>query len=622
MKKFLINNNILNEINIEFANFICELQKTNADDNDELWLLVAMLSYSANTGDSAFRLSNSVGKPIADFFNINFNLLTESGKEKISKQKVPEFNIDNLLRNTDVIGNAGEMKPIVYENELFFLNKFYNYEKIIAEFIKKKINRSLIIEDNIKEEINKLFPENFINEDVNWQKVAAILALTNDFLVISGGPGTGKTTTAGSILALLLMQNSDLKIKMVAPTGKAADRLNESINKFKTENRAEIEGKIINAIPENAQTIHRFLGINSYKSTIDKYNKAPIDLLLIDEASMVSLQLFAKTFEVLDDKCKVILLGDKDQLMAVENGNVLNDITSVEELNKFSKEFVEITKNITDNQLILSIADNTNNPMQNIAVQLEHSWRFDSKSGIGKLSKIVNETDSGTETEVMLSVFDNFENIGIEHITDEKGIKNYIKGICDNQLKDYVEAVKNKNISDIFNNLSQFKILCAINNGPFGVKEINKVIEKELFPTTVSKLFYDGRAMMITKNDYSLNLFNGDIGVIMKDEFDGEFKAYFRGEGSEEFITYNPSALDEYTTAFAISIHKSQGSEFDKVFIILPDKANRVLTKELLYTGITRAKKECVIIANENIFTTAVRTKMIRQSGLKIKLIK
>ena len=638
MKKYLLNNNLLNEIDVEFANFICELQGCDCDNssNNNLWLLAALLSYSVDNGDSAFNPADYENKPINEIFNISqkFNLLSDEKKNEILNNKIPEFDIKELLKNSKVIGSPEKSKPIVYDGTLFYLHKFYNYEKIIAEFIKKRIGRNIKISDNIKKEINSLFPDNFVSEmeTVNWQKVAAILALSNDFLVISGGPGTGKTTTAGSILALLLKQNKEqnkeLNIKMVAPTGKAADRLNESIKEFKIKKAEEIAVEIINAIPENAQTIHRFLGINSHKPAFTKYNKAPVDVLLIDEASMVSLPIFAKTFEVLNDDCKVILLGDKDQLMAVENGNVLNDITSVEELNKFTEKFVDITKNITDNKLDLPVADNENNPIENIAVQLEHSWRFNSNSGIGELSKAVNSATSTTKDDEILSVFDKFEKIEIKNITNEEEITKFIKKICEEQLKDYVNSVNKKNIKEIFEQLAKFRILCAINNGPFGVKEINKTIEQALFPDEATGSFYNGQSIMITKNDYNLKLSNGDVGVIIKDEENGEFKAYFKKkkdddkkDNDDDYIIYNPSSLDEYTTAFAISIHKSQGSEFDKVFIIFPPSENRILTKELLYTGITRAKEECTIIAGDNIFVKAAKRKITRQSGLKSKLI-
>ena len=624
MKNILLINNVFNEIDVEFANFICKLQNLDGSENDELWLLTALLSYTSNNGDSALNILSYSNKYIEEFWDFNklekFNLLSEEKKEEILRYKFPDFDIYKLLENSEVIGSPEEVKPIIYDryDRLFYLHKYYNYEKQVAEFIKKRINKPLDISDDIKKYINTLFPDDNVGNTINWQKVAAILALSNNFLVISGGPGTGKTTTAGRILALLLLQNKNLNIKMIAPTGKAADRLNESINKFKVKNEACIDAEIIKVIPENAQTIHRFLGISSRKPKYSKYNHAPVDVLLIDEASMVSVQLFAKTFEVLNDGCKVILLGDKDQLMAVENGDVLNDITSVEELNKFSNRFVNITNKITDCQLKLLIADDKNIPIQDIAVELEYSWRFKPDSGIGELSKEVNSANSGTENEKILSVFDKFKDIRIEELTNEEEISEYIKKICKEQLSMYVKLIKKKDIGNIFKQLSQFRILCAINNGPFGVNEINRAVEKELYPDVATNSFYNGQAIMITKNDYNLKLSNGDVGIIIKDK--GELKAYFRGHEDREYITYNPSALDEYTTAFAISIHKSQGSEFDKVFIILPPKENKILTKELLYTGITRAKEECTVIASKNIFAGAAKREIIRQSGLKSKL--
>ena len=627
MKKLILDNNILNDIDTVFADLICDIQSTSSDNQqfDDLWLLAAFLSYSANNGDSSFAPKFYENKLFSDVFNIKnqfkFNVLSEVNQNNLLNQKIPRFDIDKLIKYSKVIGKADSTPSpvIVFDGEQFYLNKFYFYEKQIAEFIKKRLTNKLKLSDKMKSDVNSLFP-NIVENKINWQKIAAVLALTNNFLVISGGPGTGKTTTAGSILALLLMQNQKRNIKMIAPTGKAADRLNESINTFKLENKSGIDESIIDIIPENAETIHRYLGINSFKPTFTKYNKSPVDVLLIDEASMVSLPLFAKTFEVLNDDCKVILLGDKDQLMAVENGNVLNDITSAEELNKFSKKFVDITKEITDNEIILPVADDKNNPIENIAVQLEHSWRFQSDSGIGELSKRVNSADSKTDYNECSSIFDKFKDIRIENKTTEKEISDSIKEICDNQLNTYIELIECGDKDNIFKELSQFRILCAINNGPFGVNEINKFIEKTLFPDIATSSFYNGQAIMITKNDYNLKLSNGDVGVILNDNKSGELKAYFRGSENEDYISYNPSSLDEYTTAFAISIHKSQGSEFNKVFIILPPEQNRILTKELLYTGITRAKEECTVIASENIFITAAKTKIVRQSGLKSKL--
>jgi exodeoxyribonuclease V alpha subunit len=624
MKDILSKNRFLNEIDIHFADYICELQ--NSED-EILWVLTAMISYYVNQGDSAFDAKMIAGRSIADVFNIpvsttdGANVIANQIKSQFENVFMPIFDADLLLKHDKVIGAPGETKPIIFDGVLFYLNKFFQYEIIVAEFIKARINQKNDI-SHLKKDINTLFPKNFIGDEpsseINWQKVAAILALNSAFVVISGGPGTGKTTTAGNILTLLLTQNSELIVKMVAPTGKAADRLNESIRAFKGVNKDKIDPEILKKIPETAETLHKFLGVFSHRNKIDKYSPSPIDLLLIDEASMVSLPMFAKTFEALPEHCRVILLGDKDQLMAVENGNVLKDITDAEELNNFSANFADIVSSITDGDLSLAQATDNDNPMEDIAIQLEHSWRFGSQSGISNLSSAVNLADAKTSEESILKIIERFNDIQLLEISNKDAMKEYIKSLCESDLTQYKESLSSNDTGKMFALLSQFRILCAVNNGPFGVSEINNAIETFLFPDAIPDSFYPGRPIMITKNDYRLGVMNGDVGILKA--FDGELKACFPADDGE-FKKINPSSLDEYTTAFAISIHKSQGSEFDNVFIILPPEENKIMTKELIYTGITRAKKSCVIVSTKQIFHKAVTTRMLRQSGLKSKII-
>lgn len=620
MRVELIKNRVLNEIDIHFADHICELQGSG---DKNLWLLVALISYFVNQGDSAFDPKMVAGKCVADIFNPTSGVNEGMNRkvEAFDKILMPTLDIDMLLKNSKVIGVPGERKAIIYDGKLFYLNKFYQYEEIIAEFIKNRIGQKgddIALKEISSLECNKLFPNDVEDGEINWQKVAAILALYSRFVVISGGPGTGKTTTAGKILALLLKQSPELVIKMVAPTGKAADRLNESIRTFKEKHKDDIDLNVLNKIPETAETLHKFLGIFSHKNKIDKYSPAQIDLLLIDEASMVSLPMFAKTFSALPQDCQVILLGDKDQLMAVENGNVLKDITDAEDLNCFSVDFANVVDKITSGKIKVAKADNSDNHIHDIAIQLEHSWRFDPKSGIGNLSKAVNVADPSTSEESFTKIFDKFPDIQLLEISTKDGIKQYVKGLCKNELLAYKVSLDNNDIEMMFLLLSQFRILCAVNKGPFGVSEMNNAIEQFLFPNTIPNSFYSGRPIMITKNDYRLDVMNGDIGIIK--EFNGELKACFPTEGGE-FKQINPSSLDEYTTAFAISIHKSQGSEFDNVFIILPPEESRIVTKELIYTAITRAKTNCAIVATKEIFYNAAITKMHRQSGLKNKIV-
>ncbi len=385
-KELLLKHNILNIIDIHFANHICALQD-NDKGNEELWLLAATSSYYSAQGNSALNIDTIKDKKLLEIFNIENNNDIQELKDKT----FPKIATNSLLKNYKVIGKPNELKYIIFDTKLFYLNKFYNYEVVVADFIKKRLK----IENNnsrLNTEINKLFPENIIKEtgEINYQKVSAIMALYLPFSIISGGPGTGKTTTVGKILSLYLTLNPNLNITLIAPTGKAVDRLNESIRIFKAKHTENIDNTILQKIPENAQTIHRFLGINSRISRYDKYHKSSTELLVIDESSMVSLTMFAKTFEALSDKCRVILLGDKDQLMSVEIGTVLKDLTNTETINSFSNEFVTLVNKITNNKIMLNKAK-TPAPLENSVVQLEHSYRFKTNSGIDTLSKEINK---------------------------------------------------------------------------------------------------------------------------------------------------------------------------------------------------------------------------------------
>ena len=627
LTEILINQNLLYLIDIHFANYICDLQDNSENPSknpQDLWLLSAFVSFFSNQGDSAFSLNTVNNKILQDIFPLKEkkgergNSLSDDDTDvdEIGAIKIKELNQTELLENNDVIGRPGEMKPLIFENGLFYLNRFYQYELTIADFIKERV---LDYDDiaNMKNEINELFPEYFIEKQINWQKIAAILALRSKFSIISGGPGTGKTTTVGKILTLMLKKNPELIIKMVAPTGKAADRLNESIKAFKQTDGKNIKSDILDAIPETAETIHRFIGINSYKPKYDKYSPAPIDLLVIDEASMVSLPLFAKTFEALPEDCRVILLGDKDQLMAVENGNVLKDITDTEILNSFSSEFAECVAFLTDNKIKVDTA-NTSALIEDAAIQLEYSWRFKDSSGIGNLSKAVNAADQHTPPENLLDLFEKYDDINLLPVCTEKAITEFIVSFCNHNLADYKKALSAGDIAQILDSLAKFRVLCAVNEGPYGVNEINQLIEKTLFKRKDSNSFYHGRPILITVNDYKLNLMNGDVGIIIQDG-QGELKAFFpAGDGS--FREFSPASLGDHRTAFSISIHKSQGSEFDNVFIILPAEKNKILTKELIYTAITRAKKQCTIISSPEIFYQSAIPRMLRQSGLKSKI--
>ena len=633
IREQLIEYALLKEIDIHFADYICELADHSA--TEELWLLTALLSYVSHRGDSALDLTTVNGHSLQEFFAIvppdsGINGWNEEQQQFMSQPC--RLSLSEPLRHyPEVIGAPGSMRPLIFAAGKFFLNRFYQYEADIVKAISDRQRQSYQI-SNLKPELNRLFPENIIGEAPNWQKVAAIIALRNGFSIISGGPGTGKTTTVGKILALLLQQQPNMVIKLVAPTGKAADRLNGSIQQFKELNKEKIAANILATIPENAQTIHRFLGLGSRRQRYDTYNRAPVDLLIVDEASMVSLSLFAKLFNALPTDCRIILLGDKDQLMAVENGNVLRDIVGQEELNRFSPQLAEVVARLTDNGLILPQHEQCSD-LSDLAVQLEYSWRFQQESGIGILAKAVNAATAATPPEELLNLFRNpalRHEIKLLELADnptmeesEKQIEKFVNDFCHSHLQDYRNALqrclKQRDLTSItaaLDALAEFRILCAVNDGPGGVNTINTMIENYWLGQHSSSKFYHGRPIMITANDYKLQLMNGDVGIVIGDHDD--MQVYFSSENGLRAL--NPASLGAHSTAFAISIHKSQGSEFDHIFVMLSPIMMPILSKELLYTAITRAKQQCTIIAQTEIFYRAAISRLQRQSGLSDKL--
>ena len=287
-RRFLLDCGCLEPIEIHFAEYVANLAEPSR--RSETWLLAALTARSASKGDSAFSIASISGKRVADIFG-------RLGADAVSDDPTfPELDPQRIAADSAAVGRPGEMKPIVFDDELFYLHKFHAYEEIVADFIGKRVaspDRSAIGESALLSMLG-----NVEKDEIDWQKAAATLSLRNSFLIVSGGPGTGKTTTAAVMLALAVERNPDISIKLVAPTGRAAERLGESIRIFKTENADSLPEEIALAMPDEAETIHRFLGIGSRRPRFDRNRKAPVDLLLVDEASMVSLWLFARLFEV------------------------------------------------------------------------------------------------------------------------------------------------------------------------------------------------------------------------------------------------------------------------------------------------------------------------------------
>lgn len=518
------------------------------------------------------------------------------------------------LQNCPAVGTPGEYKPLILDtSDRLYLHKFWYYEHSLATKLIQKSSEKIkdCDEQLLKDGLDRLFNT---AEQPDWQQVAAATSIFNKLSIISGGPGTGKTSTVVRILALVLEQyqqrDKNLNIVLAAPTGKAAARLKDSIVNAKEE--LNVSEAIRSAIPEKAQTVHQLLGARRYSSQFryNADNPVPYDLIIVDEASMVDQALMSKLTEALLDDARLILLGDKDQLASVEAGSVLGDICD-RDVNQFSTEnaarLAVLSLNLPDKFL----TDSDCLLIDNITL-LTKSYRFESKSGIAKLSKYVNSGEADRALDILAN--SQYKDISLHQIESIEGIKQ----IYEQKLIDYFNDIVNADSAHIaLKKFNRFRILAAHRKGPLGIRHLNQLAEtilqqRELIPKYAQ--WYPGKPVIINVNDYTLELFNGDIGVCLPDE-QGEMKVYFEDDG--EVRGFAHSRLPDHNKAYTLTVHKSQGSEFDEVMLVLPDRVSKVLSRELIYTALTRARSKISIVGKETILRAGIKKSIRRSSGLR-----
>lgn len=650
-----------------------------------------------------------------EFLKISFDDL-KSKVNEFSKFIIQRTNDELLGNNNQIVSNNfEEITPLfVYdlnpENCRIYFRSYFSYENSATSFIKEK-SHALTEQSSedlayLKKALNILFGDS--NDKVNWQKVAAASSALSDFSVICGGPGTGKTTTVLKLLMLLLAKdpNSPKQIMLCAPTGKAATRMVESIedqlrvdssfmktfNKLCSEFHCD-EDKLLAMIPRTATTVHKVIGIipHQERPNYNEDNPLPCNILIVDEVSMISLSLFSKLIKAVSKDTKVILLGDKDQLVSVEPGKVFSDLCSVLNYeNSISNGKLEKLSSILgySKDALLQANGSGHNISENVSMLVE-SHRFKSTSLLGKLAKAVNEVDKDNAKDI-----DNwFEKDGfISEITDGESLfstdektevssvfikdksrsglkslsslitKKSLEFFCNegeylSKLKSNEFVVKNdKDAKVIFDLLNHYRILCANRNGPLGTVEINKKVNTDVqaFLRGSKSLnlrydpedFYPGKVILITKNDSFLNVDNGDVGFVAFDSDEAKeenrLKVFFPPKDKsvsddvnfKEVRRISPERLSDYESGFAMTIHKSQGSEYSYVCMVLCATYNPVLTKELIYTGLTRAKSKDIpdgdktvtvggkvsIITDKELFKECVVKRVHRESGLSVML--
>ena len=513
------------------------------------------------------------------------------------------------------VSQGDDYQPLVLWKDKLYLQRYYAYETQIFEKIQNWIHtenegESQRMQELAKEKdrIKALFPPSTTNR-VDWQLVAALSAVLNQFTIITGGPGTGKTTTVAKVLSLLYHLNPELRVALAAPTGKAAARMAESLKNLQHID-ADIKARFENLEPS---TIHRLLGYqkNSIYFKHNAENPIPYDLIIIDESSMIDIALFAKLVNSIRPETKIILLGDKDQLASVEAGSLFGDLCMAQpKLNQFSSNRFEFFNSFISNE-------NQKIPVENKQekdhllfehiVELKYSHRFSDDEGIGQFSKAIlrNEQDS-------IRKFFKNQDERVEVDTD------YSEEVFNTFIAGFEAYIREKDLKKAFEKLNQLRILCAIREGEEGIYSLNDRVQKFLQSKGLIHLdspFYEHRPLIVTTNNYELGLFNGDIGIVRKDE-EGELKVWFESADGE-LKSILPAFIDSAETVFAMTIHKSQGSEFGKVMVVLPKSTDLpLLTKELLYTAVTRAKEKVIIQGSEEGILTCAERRVQRGSGI------
>ena len=520
-----------------------------------------------------------------------------------------------MVAPSDAPGSA----PLVLDGgDRLYLHRYFDYERTLAQRLATMRAVRTVDTKSLLALFNELFSSSDTNEP-DWQKIAVALALRQQLLIVSGGPGTGKTTTGASLLACILHTDRDNRIMLAAPTGKAAARMLEAIR----DRLGGLPPELRPLIPQQAQTIHRLLGMTADGTSVRYHadNPLPLDTLVIDEASMLDLAMAARLFDAVPAGARVILLGDKDQLAAVEAGSVFAELSAHR---VFSQDCMNDLAALAGSSALPespSTASQTA-PLADSVVWLTRNYRFTADSGIGLLASDIRERR--TQQALHRLCTGQYPSVCWRDM-DDPGLAASCTGFLLERYSPYFECVKTAphDIAKVFATFNRFRILCAVREGPFGVGEINRQIAAAMAKTVSSASgdgsgWFAGKPVMIRRNDYALRLFNGDVGIALPDGT-GNLAVWFMKD-DKTFRSVSPSRLGIYETSFAMTVHQSQGSEFDEVALLFPEQFYRVLCRELVYTGITRARDTMTVMAGANVLEQSLQTDSARHSGLADRL--
>lgn len=542
------------------------------------------------------------------------------------------------LREHDWVGDGRRFTPFVLDaRDRFYLWRNWQHETKLATSMLQRCARreQPVSAEMLADNLAILFP-GVANGADDWQRAAVAAVAGTRFFVLTGGPGTGKTSTVLRML-LMLLRHADAcglparpAIALAAPTGKAAQRLVQSVAKSKSELQAlwtdAAENPFrdpLSAVPHaDAQTLHRLLGYQPMDNTFARGHHRPLaeDIVVVDEASMVDLAMMRQLLEALRPDAVLILLGDPGQLASIDAGSVLADIVASTPKNRFP---AALHQRIAPLLHGAPPDSESSSPLAGHVLTLTHTWRAGSglQQGIEALRHGPDPTWLGHllkhQTDGDLHLRPCADNDALRACVDA-----WIGHHADVLQSLFIDATTPE---QALQHLQQMQILCALRDGPFGAQGINSLVAHRLaarFDIDTGHAWYHGRPVIITRNDYARGLFNGDVGIALNGESGLRVWFSFGDRGASNSVrSFSPRALPAHDTAWAITIHRSQGSEYRSVAVVLPpDDTHRILTRELVYTGVSRARERAEIWSTDASLCAALARPVRRQGGLLERL--
>ncbi|AUI67171.1 MULTISPECIES: exodeoxyribonuclease V subunit alpha [Glaesserella] len=636
--------NIISELNYQFAKLIDRKQQNlgyTLEQQNLAILLSALVSFHVMQGHSCIRLDSHLAN---NPFGLQGKNLTRPFYQEIL-QKIGEISPlawqETLKEHIAFSQDPEQVAPMLFQYGRVYFYRYWQAENRIAHYLQQAVSSEQYFANVAQDrEILAQFFEP--QSEIDWQKVAVATALNNQFCLISGGPGTGKTRTVAILLAALQQKQlkqglAPLQIALAAPTGKAAARLKESITNSLRE--LNLPQTLQENIPTSATTIHSLIGITPH-SDLPRYhaqNPLHLDLLVVDEASMIDMFVMEKLCNALKPETRLIMLGDKDQLASVEVGNAMAELGDLIQFD-YSPEHSDYLTQVTGYPIfaktphVPAICDSL--------CHLRRSFRFNENSGIGRVAAEVNAKQAvkswqyftnADYADLQLHTYPNITEFSeksawIQHCVNmvtQKAVALY-RAYLD-KVKARTISPEKVSVSEIFAEFQKVRFLSALRVTELGVERLNQTIAEALQQAGLvqfkhSRDSYIGKPILITENAPQLSIFSGDIGLILPDEA-GKLRVYFETKKGDKHLELSPSRLPSYEPAYVMTVHKSQGSEFEHALLVMPLNIAPVLTKELVYTAITRAKSAFTLFSDEKVWKQAVKAEVQRQSGLQIQLL-